>query len=832
MALSQTGSGLWVERRFEAKADRIQQATVPPDVTAGQAESRFRSFTQFLDAIRIPWVYACVSLLAYSFAANASALLDADDEALDDPRDPFLQLWARPNPVQSGFQWRELAMMYLVLTGNVYISLEERDGYGRPRELYLPSPARMRVIPDPQKFVKGYVYDVYGQGFGGAAQGLSVKQGFIPYDADEIVHLRMSNPTSDYYGLGVVEAIAPLLDRVVSRDQQLLAYWQSGGRIIGVLETEQTLSEEDFERLKREWALANRDTRQRVRTAILEKGLKYTPVAEGLRALDVVNIDKGDRDQILAAIGVPAPKLGIMENAQYKLQDADQTFWSETMQPYFDRWSDGLQPLVDLFHPDRRLEFERKNFEDDTTKLENAARMLNAGFSVDEARVYTGADPLPNGAGQVMLVSTAYTLVPVSGMGTLAEQNLEPPEPTGGDTTTDAEPADDGADDAEGGGELVRLADHLKAAGGQFVDPEEDELRRKAREAAVRRQIAGRKAVTGPMGRVLAMERKRISTTPRQSTAPRTSVRRPGTAQALLAGRQRVIDANLREFAPRIAAAFSAQRKRITQPRRLNALVKDAQDAHRSVYADPAVNEKDRSRVAREKVAEVIRPVWDGTPLRDALVPVYIAALSAGYRQGRALLPPAKQALIPHRKAIAPLPMSDVSVMPGSELSQYVTAQFPRIGEQINRQWQSIDDTTFQGIADQVAEGVRRGYTPLQIANGFADEEYAGISGVFDKATSYRAEMIARTETAQVYNRGSWAAYADAGVGEVEVVDGIDDPECADANGTVLRMGEDGEPIEEGFPLEDHPNGTRAFIPIAESITGSFLDDTAAGGEG
>lgn len=57
-----------------------------------------------------------------------------------------------------------------------------------------------------------------------------------------------------------------------------------------------------------------------------------------------------------------------------------------------------------------------------------------------------------------------------------------------------------------------------------------------------------------------------------------------------------------------------------------------------------------------------------------------------------------------------------------------------------------IDETTQAALQDVIAEGVRRGYSTDQIAHGYASEKYSGVTGVFNDASDYRAEVIARTE--------------------------------------------------------------------------------------
>ena len=81
-------------------------------------------------------------------------------------------------------------------------------------------------------------------------------------------------------------------------------------------------------------------------------------------------------------------------------------------------------------------------------------------------------------------------------------------------------------------------------------------------------------------------------------------------------------------------------------------------------------------------------------------------------------------------------------------------------------------------------------------------------SGV--ETSKYRAERLARTETAIAMNAGATASYREAGIEKVEVLDSDDDEDCASVNGTIQTL----EWAEEN-PIA-HPNCVRAFAPIVE----------------
>lgn len=96
---------------------------------------------------------------------------------------------------------------------------------------------------------------------------------------------------------------------------------------------------------------------------------------------------------------------------------------------------------------------------------------------------------------------------------------------------------------------------------------------------------------------------------------------------------------------------------------------------------------------------------------------------------------------------------------------------------------------TTNALGDQIRDLVR--------------EKFAGYE-------DWRADRIARTETAIAYNNGTAFACRQAGIKKVEVSDGDDDEDCAAVDGTIQTL---------EWAMKNpiaHPNCTRAFSPVDE----------------
>lgn len=122
-------------------------------------------------------------------------------------------------------------------------------------------------------------------------------------------------------------------------------------------------------------------------------------------------------------------------------------------------------------------------------------------------------------------------------------------------------------------------------------------------------------------------------------------------------------------------------------------------------------------------------------------------------------------------------------------------------------------------VLDEVRTGIAHGLTYRQIAEGGtfksatqADEEVTvkGIRGVYDEYTTWQAERISRTEAGVSFNRASASLMTEAGVEEVDIIDGDGDDACAEWNGERKSVSD-----YEAEPL-GHPNCTRIGLPVIE----------------
>jgi HK97 family phage portal protein len=131
----------------------------------------------------------------------------------------------------------------------------------------------------------------------------------------------------------------------------------------------------------------------------------------------------------------------------------------------------------------------------------------------------------------------------------------------------------------------------------------------------------------------------------------------------------------------------------------------------------------------------------------------------------------------------------------------------------------SVSGRVKNEVLEEVREGIAHGLTYRQIAEGGTftstqagapDVTIKGIKGVYEEYTTWQAERIARTEAAVTFNQSSAGLMREAGIESVDIMDGDEDEECADANGSRWTLEE-----YEANPIS-HPNCTRIGLPVIE----------------
>jgi HK97 family phage portal protein len=326
---------------------------------------------------------------------------------------PLLELIKRPNPRDSGSQYIHQKVGYLMLSGNSYEEHVTGQG-GAVAELYQLRPDRMKIIPGSNGFPMAYEYHV--------------NQRKVRFDVDPVNmtgpvrHMRLFNPTDDWYGMSPIEAGAYAVDTHNEAGAWIQSLLQKSARPSGalVIGGDKILSDEEFNRLKTQMDEQYSGSGNAGRPMLLEGGLDWKAMGLSPVDMEIIETKLSAARDVALAFGVPPQLLGIPgDNTYSNYQEARLAFWEDTVIPLVnmiaDDWNASLAgPQGIVLKPDfdqvpAIVEKKRQQWE-----------MLDktASLTLNEKREAMGYEPVTGGD----VIMVAMSSIPLG-------DALAPPEP-------------------------------------------------------------------------------------------------------------------------------------------------------------------------------------------------------------------------------------------------------------------------------------------------------------------------------------------------------------------------------------------------------------------
>jgi len=96
-----------------------------------------------------------------------------------------------------------------------------------------------------------------------------------------------------------------------------ISFFMNNASPSGVLQSKHSLSEDEYSRLRDAWNKKHRGRENAGKIAVLENDLEYVQVGSNIRDARFDFVSRELRDEILAMFGVPASKLGLVEDVKH-----------------------------------------------------------------------------------------------------------------------------------------------------------------------------------------------------------------------------------------------------------------------------------------------------------------------------------------------------------------------------------------------------------------------------------------------------------------------------------------------------------------------------------
>lgn len=240
-------------------------------------------------AMRLSAVYACVRVLAEDMAKLPLVLYQKIDGGTTRADDHWLAtLLARPNPFQTGFEFREMQQAHLELCGNFY---GIKTVVGREvREVLPVSPDRMCVELTPQ-WVPKYTVTL--------ADGTQM---VVPND--RIYHMRGLS-LNGYTGLSPVGYQRETIGFGMALRRYGSRLFKNGANVGGVIQHPGQLSDPAAKRLKESFEEKYSGLDNAHRVVLLEEGAKFTKTGMAADDAQFLESRKFSRSEICGMYRVP-----------------------------------------------------------------------------------------------------------------------------------------------------------------------------------------------------------------------------------------------------------------------------------------------------------------------------------------------------------------------------------------------------------------------------------------------------------------------------------------------------------------------------------------------
>ena len=273
-----------------------------------------------------PVAFRCVKLIAEAAAAVPLVVQDADRRF---DVHPVIDLFAAPNPGQSGAALLEGFYGHLLLSGDGYFEAAGEVSSGGPRELYVLRPDRMKVVPGSDGWPVAYEYSA-----GGAKHVFEMRQDRVP-----VLHVKAFHPQDDHYGLSPLNAAAAAIDVHNSASTWSKALLDNAARPSGAIvyrgvDGQGQLAADQYERLVEEIESHHQGARNAGRPMLLEGGLDWKPMGFSPSDMEFHRTKEAAARDVALAFGVPPMILGLPgDNTYANYQEAHRAFYRLTILP-------------------------------------------------------------------------------------------------------------------------------------------------------------------------------------------------------------------------------------------------------------------------------------------------------------------------------------------------------------------------------------------------------------------------------------------------------------------------------------------------------------------
>ena len=414
--------GLFKNRKKSRDAPKVEDRTVGSSFTFFMGNSSSGKSVTERSAMQMTAVYACVRILSeavaglplhfYRYKADGSK-----EKAIDN--NLYHLLHDEPNPEMSSFVFRETLMTHLLLWGNAYAQII-RNGKGEVIALYPLMPNKMSVDRDEN----GKLYYTYTRS---DCEPNTMNGSSVVLEPKDVLHI----PGLGFDGLVGYSPIAMAKNAIglaIATEEFGSKFFANGAAPSGVLEHPGTIK--DPSRVREAWQSQFGGSGNSGKVAVLEEGMKYTPISISPEQAQFLETRKFQINEIARIFRVPPHMVGDLEKSSFSnIEQQSLEFVKYTLDPWVVRWEQSLSRSL-LSEDEKKRYFFKFNLEgllrgDYQSRMNGyAIARQNGWMSANDIRELEDLDKLsPEQGGDLYLVNG--NMLPLEKAGAYADKNNE-----------------------------------------------------------------------------------------------------------------------------------------------------------------------------------------------------------------------------------------------------------------------------------------------------------------------------------------------------------------------------------------------------------------------
>lgn len=283
-----------------------------------------------IQAMRLPAVNACMEIISDSVAKMPIYLMDSQTRERQHDHPALRLLTGRPTEALTAFDYHKLMESRRIAYGNAY-ALIMRDKWGQPAELLPIPPGLMQPHLDD----KGRLWYV----------GTNPRTGeYRKFWAADVLHYKAFS-RDGLVGVSYLQRGAETIEAALQAQRYEAGFYRNGAKLAGVLHTDTDLtSKPDIKQqdgskisikdaIRREWDNIYAGADNAYRTAVLDFGMKYTPITANNRDAQFIESKAASIEDIARLFNIPLYKLGVGKQTYQSNVQAAIEYMQRTLSP-------------------------------------------------------------------------------------------------------------------------------------------------------------------------------------------------------------------------------------------------------------------------------------------------------------------------------------------------------------------------------------------------------------------------------------------------------------------------------------------------------------------